>query len=387
MKHSLLPLLFLVSSNLACGQATQADPSLELLEKVRQTLLTQAMDEGVSVRSHGYIDSSGRLVESAYFQTGTQARGVRIASYVDEMTGPVVNDPSVLPAMLRPDRECSLQYANSIVVNPVGISGMLPAGIRDRQALAQSIQSGLMSSLQDAQYWVPIAVTPAAQQLTNYERFMTGIKSPRADFELDAQLNVVAAPVSLNSKDVLHMAQRGLLRLQKASASLNLQDTAGKPVRYEPFMIMLEMTVTDRNAGKQLLQTRRSYRIPGQPASLQHPPGLGEFPSQVLADLGEMANLVDSLSDCSVTGLHLSDDAFDSQRFRHLDRGRVHGIKPGVQLLMSSQDLSNTPDVFASDWLADLAIGEVVEVDETSARVRVVAGNVEPGLLQYAIPF
>jgi hypothetical protein len=107
----------------------------------------------------------------------------------------------------------------------------------------------------------------------------------------------------------------------------------------------------------------------------------------VLADLGEIANLVDSLSDCRVTGLHLSDDAFDSQRFRHLDRGRVHGIKPGVQLLMSSQDLSNAPDVFASDWLADLAIGEVVEVDEASARVRVVAGNVEPGLLQYAIPF
>ena len=387
MKHSLLPLLFLVSSNLAYGQSTQANPSLELLEKVRQTLLTQALDEGVSVRSHGYIDSSGRLVESAYFQTGTQARGVRIASYVDEMTGPVVNDPSVLPAMLRPDRECSLQYANSIVVNPVGISGTLPAGIRDRQALAQSIQSGLMSSLQDAQYWVPIAVTPAAQQLTNYERFMTGIRSPRADFELDAQLNVVAAPVSLNSEDVLHMVRRGLLGLQKAAANLNLQDKTSKPVHYEPFMIILEVTVTDRSAGKQLLQMRRRYRIAGQPASLQHPPGLGEFPSRVLADLGEIGDLVDSLSDCSVTGLHLSDDAFDSQRFRHLDRGRVHGIKPGIQLLMSSQDLSNVPDVFASDWLAGLAIGEVVEVDEASARVRVVAGNVEPGLLQYAIPF
>lgn len=387
MSKVLLPLVLAFATASVAAQGDRGENAVALLENVRQVLLAQALDDGVSLVSHGYIDNSGRLVESTYFQTGTAARGVRVSSYVEELTDPIASDSSILPPMLQSDRSCAPRYATSVLVNPVSLPESLPAIVSNRQKLAKTIQDAVVSSLQGTQRWVPIAVDAAARNLSTYERFLTGIDSPLAEMVVDIELRIVAAPAGLSSQDLLSIAREGVSQLQELATNTGLFDSATRPFQYERALIEIAYTLRDASIGGQLFSFHQHYPVPQQTGLLDGPPGLGELPMMLPSDLARFSSLLDDVEDCRLARLRLTVDQADSSSTLQLNRGRTHGVQVGEQLLMSGHDLSELPDVFGTDWLADLAIGEVIEVDDVSARVRIIAGDTQPSLLLYAIPF
>ncbi|MFN3163157.1 MAG: hypothetical protein ACE37N_06675 [Pseudohongiellaceae bacterium] len=358
-----------------------ASNALVRLEQVRQTLLTQALDQGVSLVSHGYIDGSGRLVESVYFQTGTQARGVRMASYLDEMQEPVFSDPAVLPSVLRAGQTCSPRFASPVLINRVALPSVVPSSVVNQRQLAQDIQRAVMSNLQSGRRLSPVQNNPLGETLSSYERFMTGIVATQTALELDIELRYVE-PSANTVHRLATVARNGFAAVRDAVAEL------ATPAAYYPrLMIELRLTLVDTLENEQLVDFVRYYRVAGQHARLDQPPGLEDLPQRLAADIAEFAHHVESLQHCSLARLQLTEDSLDAESVRQLNRGSLHGVAVGMQLLMSGQDLNRVPDAMASGLLANLAIGEVIEVSPDSARVEIIAGNASAAALRFAVPF
>lgn len=373
--------LFIAMAAMAAEADREAN-ALVRLEQVRQTLLTQALDQGVSLVSHGYIDGSGRLVESVYFQTGTQARGVRMASYLDEMQEPVFSDPAVLPSVLRAGQTCSPRFASPVLINRVALPSVVPSSVVNQRQLAQDIQRAVMSNLQSGRRLSPVQNNPLGETLSSYERFMTGIVATQTALELDIELRYVEPSANTGPEDLATVARNGFAAVRDAVAEL------ATPAAYYPrLMIELRLTLVDTLENEQLVDFVRYYRVAGQHARLDQPPGLEDLPQRLAADIAEFAHHVESLQHCSLARLQLTEDSLDAESVRQLNRGSLHGVAVGMQLLMSGQDLNRVPDAMASGLLANLAIGEVIEVSPDSARVEIIAGNASAAALRFAVPF
>ena len=59
------------------ANTTSLKESEMLLDELKQSLVQRAVNSGLSVASVGFIDSTGRLVESTYFNTGTNIEAIR----------------------------------------------------------------------------------------------------------------------------------------------------------------------------------------------------------------------------------------------------------------------------------------------------------------------
>ena len=77
-------ILILISSTVYfnSGQALASDEdtrdgSQELLEELKKELLNQTIESGLSLASSGYIDSTGKLFESTFYETTSRISAVR----------------------------------------------------------------------------------------------------------------------------------------------------------------------------------------------------------------------------------------------------------------------------------------------------------------------
>ena len=68
IKRGFLPFALAFSAHLGTASELGTNPNELLLDEIKYSLLSQAIDAGLSISSAGFIDSTGKLIESTYFR-------------------------------------------------------------------------------------------------------------------------------------------------------------------------------------------------------------------------------------------------------------------------------------------------------------------------------
>ena len=88
-------LLVCLTFSVSC-LASDAEPSADSgqqelasarLDQIKASLIEAAFGSGVNVRSVAYLDSSGALIQDAFFSSDIKVRGNQVISYLKELDG------------------------------------------------------------------------------------------------------------------------------------------------------------------------------------------------------------------------------------------------------------------------------------------------------------
>ncbi|MEL0294504.1 MAG: hypothetical protein VXA66_12645, partial [Alphaproteobacteria bacterium] len=125
IKRSLNTVLGMWLATLASGvfadSPEDARAGQALLDSLKLELLNQSIDSGLSIKSTGFIDASGRLVESTYFETDTQIRGFANARLLQQSRQTVSGVSALLASADSPDAQTCVTSRNPYQ-KEVGIS-------------------------------------------------------------------------------------------------------------------------------------------------------------------------------------------------------------------------------------------------------------------------
>ena len=77
IKRGGLPFVLAFAVHLGTASESVTNPDELLLDEIKYSLLSQSLEAGLSISSAGFIDSTGKLVESTYFRTDSSIDGLR----------------------------------------------------------------------------------------------------------------------------------------------------------------------------------------------------------------------------------------------------------------------------------------------------------------------
>jgi hypothetical protein len=385
-----------------CGQAAaQPDGDAEqLLESIKQAFVDATLEESVNVISSGFIDSSGRLIESAYFETGSAVRGVRVLDYLQGDTPPRPRAGlDVLPAALQhSEGVCRPQLANKYTRTVLTSQQVQLNSGRINNAMVPELQlaldEALTAALLESTAWVAVRTDARLAQLSHYQSLMTGLKPfEQADYRIELQFDTVERPPSW----------REPLRLARQTAD-QAADLLRRTVRNNPVAPVFSSAVLGRvefayslrlqnlHSGEELLSASYRQSLAPRRETLVNYGEMTALLPQLQRERQAFINEADQLFNCEVERLSLrhagsenNDSGMDAGL--HLNVGTLNGAMPGDRFLLSTTAINQVDNVLNSDLIAQLSIGEIVASSAYESQLQIIAGNGSAAMLRYAVPF
>ena len=96
------------------GAASESGTSTDdlLLDEIKYSLLSQSLEAGLSISSAGFIDSTGKLIESTYFRADSSIEGLRNERLVGRRKNSTPAVERFLESFSQGRNECSNQRVN-----------------------------------------------------------------------------------------------------------------------------------------------------------------------------------------------------------------------------------------------------------------------------------
>jgi len=389
---------------LACAPLLQAqtpgeEPALplpgeaeQLLETIRQVLVEAAVDDTVTVVSSAYIDAGGRLIESAYFDTETVVRGVRVLDYLPRDT--VAPDPAErLPASLAGLRDgaCALaperHYAPSLRVAAQVELGQGRLNNAQTAALIAQTTRAIDASVARSAAWVAVHEDRRLAQANAYERLASGLQDVApTDYALRWSLSE-AASAELAPAQRLRQGLETLSSSGRAVLAANPWLPLELAARTPPVLARFEVELVDL-ARNQVLSSR-THSVPlwsGTPALVARADDLAVLEADLQQQIDDFLAAAQRDHQCGLRqyALHAS-----PQEPAHyvLRLGTQNGARAGDRFLLVDAPWSGAEDTLNGDLVATMAIAEIVALGPYEASLAVVAGPSTPGAARIAIAF
>jgi hypothetical protein len=385
LKYSLC--LFLLLSACLSHAAEQQESADVLLERIKLALLDATLEKEVRVVTAGYLDSSGRLVESTYFGSDLNVAGVRVLGYLEEpVEGPEV-DLASLPSGLRPlfAEACSLSELGTITRNVQVVLRL------DTPSLPLELQPPRDTTLSDIvsegleQAGFNVIAAPDEVRGSSYQMLLErGRDRVSTDYELEILVQQLAAggvPGWRDELDGLQLRARTALRdLVGRNPLIALPPAA----RTAPVIFRISYRLTGPEASG-LAEHELYYRLPSAAASLVRNPPLHALHQAFGEGLKSMLASLSLREDSCKQLLHKLHPGGAADELV-LRAGSLNGLRPGQRLLLLGQEVIQS-GLLGSDESA-LAIGEVARVDAAVSTIRLVTASMNDARPPaWALPF
>jgi len=354
-----------------------------ILAALKQSILNESMQNGISMVSSGYVDSSGRLMESTYFSSAVDVNGIRVLEYLSEKERQKkVADISTLPPALQ-----TLASGNCLRPYPMMKRNAVVSinqNTRNMPLIHNLIKKNVYSALEDN--WVLSDDTQRSYG-NHYENAYLGIvRTQNTDFHIEITLNELdkAKFVPGIKAKLTGLKQQVKIGFNKILQVNPIKEVAPVAVA-DPITLELVFTLSDlvkpannKEEKFYLLLNRKGSRLVAD-NDLQY------FENELTARLDSWRKKLLPKNSCVLQFAYVH--VGETTQTVSLNMGSVNGLRTGERFLLLGKDIIND-GILNADWSENIAIAEVATIGKDRAQLEILTKPVHDGSeFMYALPF
>ena len=379
-----------------------------ILAALKHALVDAAQEQTVNVISSAFIDSSGALVESNYFDTEATVRGVRVTEYLPAPEEAAVDHTATLPESLRNARDgvCAVgattRYRPTLLVSARTDLGQGRVNDADADIIKQHARELMSNHAAINDNWVLMHEDELASGLSQYDRLLTGmVPFDNADYAL--QWSLSKTPPTRNDGRVRQLVEQGISGTQTAAqyarsaarylAEANPIVPLNLPASDPAVTLYHELALINRRTGATLHTHTFDVTLPATDSQLRRsPPQLASDVTRDLApQLDDFFEELEAAHACQLRQFAVL-PAVGSQpdsptQDLQIRIGAANNARPGDRFLIIETPWEGGQQTLNSNLVSSLSIGEIVQVDEFQSTLQVIAGNGSARDLKFALPF
>jgi hypothetical protein len=375
------------------ANATSLEESEMLLDEFKQSLVQRAVDSGLSVASAGYIDSTGRLIESTYFNTGTNVEAIRNVDLMKDRR-PQSNEITRLLDSAR-DNDCegksTARYKNKIgiIFKDAAWSQDMSGAVINR--LDGVIGEQLRLNLNSTSQWYVTEGRQAAS-VSSSTSYFSRLNERNENVEVGQYL--VSVDVSIDQRKVNIADKYRLSRVVGADMVSNISSSRflynlARPKYSDSKRLLVTLTASDREKNESIVVSQFRINIPKAGYNLLEQEIDTESYFQVQREVEKFSMLLSNyrvcgLEEISVRGFLRNDS--QAGALLRLAAGSTGGVALGDKFIVSPNILSDYDSLLDPNALDRIGIAEVIRVNYHNAELKILAGD-SLGVYRSATPF
>lgn len=375
------------------GASTANIDSETLLGEVKRSLMQQALNSGLNITSAGYIDSSGRLVESTYFNLSSRWKEIQHPALDGEHS--IYSDEVAHFLESVRDTHCenfgrgnykktaSISVENAVW--PSGLNGELANDIIDlidgqiRLSLNSSNQWNVVEGIRNA----------AGIQSTAYRSLLNQRNGGSEAAEYFVNIEIKVEDGTSFFEPPLRTVRHISAEIASDSFKSRAFDKLVRPKYHSRKQIRINLSAREATESEPIVRTSIKLTLPKVDYNLLARKGKKQNSLKIAEGIGSFVSQLSALQNCgfkkfSVKGFQSINPRADKV-FR-MTAGTDNGVAIGQKFVASHNLISNYDSLLDPDILNSLVITEVIQVNKRNSELKVIAGSAL-GTYTSAIPF
>jgi len=354
-----------------------------ILAALKQSILNESMQNGISMVSSGYVDSSGRLMESTYFSSAVDVNGIRVLEYLSEKDRQKkVADISTLPPALQ-----TLASGNCLRPYPMMKRNAVVSinqNTRNMPLIHNLIKKNVYSALENN--WVLSDDTQRSYG-NHYENAYLGIvRTQNTDFHIEITLNELdkakfVPGIKAKLTGLKQQVKIGFNNILQVNPLMEISPVAvADDIALEIVFTLIDLVQPANNKEEKfyLLLDRDGSR-------LVMDNNLRKFEDGLRARLYSWRKKILSEDPCVLQFAYVH--AGEAPQALALNMGSVNGLQAGKRFLLLGKDIIKD-GILNADWSKNMAIAKVSTIGIDRSQLEILTRPVLEGSdFMYALPF
>lgn len=388
--------LWLSLSTGAAAQSSASSASVDsetLLGEVKRSLMQQSLESGLNITSAGYVDSSGRLVESTYFNLSSRLKELQHPALDDDQF--IYNDEVIRFLESVRDTHCK-DFGRGNYKNIASISVGNAAWNSDLNGefannIIELIDRQLRISLTSSNQWSVVeGIRNAADiQSTAYLSLLNQRNGGNEGTEYFVNIDIKIG----NGDSLLESPLRSVRQISAeiVSDSFNSRafDKLVRPKNHSRKQIQIYLSARDANESQPIVKTSITLTLSNAHYNLLGRKEEKQNLSKIAEVVAAFASQLSALQYCDVRKFSIKGfpglDPRASKVFR-MTAGTDNGVAIGQKFIASHELLNDYDSLLDPDILNHLIIAEVIKVNNRNSELKMIAGD-PIGIYTSAIPF
>ena len=394
IKRGGLPFILAFAVHLGTASESVTNPDELLLDEIKYSLLSQSLEAGLSISSAGFIDSTGKLVESTYFRTDSSIDGLRNKRLVERRKNSTPAVERFLESFSQGKNECSSQsnkYRSEINVLFKGNNWGSSTDSTLKPEIEDLISTALSNKIDRSPTWYSTR-DPQDIELVDTTRYFSAVSPQNKDTRSSRYVIQVNMVTDRGNTPVL----QGLQTIRSAGTSFLLATTNSQLVSSlirkdtsSPFKVTVELSFIDSLNGIELA----SHEIQFYTSSSTHnlmPRRLNSANRGVLSQgVDQFLGILEEARGCDYEETPITiDKNYEAAgvTWVRINKGSAAGIRLDDRFILSSNRLNHRQQLLNPEVLESIVIGEVKELNYHNSVIEFIAGEASSPFLA-AIPF
>ena len=394
IKRGVLPFALAFSAHLGTASELDINPHELLLDEIKYSLLSQALDAGLSISSAGFIDSTGKLIESTYFRMDSSIDGLRNKRLIDRRNNSTPAVERFVESFSQRQNECnnqSYKYRKEINVLFEGNNWGSSTDSTLQLEIKDIVITALSNEIGRSPIWYSTR-DPQDTESIDTTQYFAAVSPQNKDTRSSRYVIQVNMVTDRGNPPVIE----GLRTIRSAGARFLLATTNSQlifPLIREdsssPFRVTLDISFIDSLNGIELA----GYDIQFYTSSSTHnlmPRRLTSANREVLnRGLDQFLEILKKARDCDFEETPITiDKNYESAgvTWVRINKGSAAGIRLDDRFILSSTRLNQRQLLLNPEVLQSIVIGEVTDVNYHNSVIEVIAGEASSPFLA-AIPF
>ena len=375
---------------------TASEPSANanelLLDEVKYHLLSQSIDAGLSISSAGFIDSTGKLIESTYFRTDSSIDGFRNERLMERRKNSTPAVERFLTSISQGTPECenkSNKYRKEINVFFKENSWGSGTDSTLKLEIDETVRTAITNDIRHSSTWY-LTRDPQDMEIVDSTRYYAAVSPANKDARAARyviQVNVVAdrgsSPAIQGLRSIRAAGTNLLLATTNSFTSLTKRNTSSA------FRVIVGVSLIDSLDGNELIsQNIQFYTSPSRYNLMPRRLTVG---NRDLLNQGVAQFLLklETIGHCKFEESPISvDKNYENAgvAWVRINKGSVAGIRLDDRFILSPSHLNQRQLLLGPEVLQSIVIGEVKEVNYHNSVIEVIAGEANSPFTA-AIPF
>ncbi len=394
IKRGVLPFALAFCANFGTASELGINPNELLLDEIKYSLLSQSLDAGLSISSAGFIDSTGKLIESTYFRMDSSIDGLRNKRLIERRNNSTPAVERFVESFSQGQNECDNQsnkYRREINVLFEGNNWGSTTDSTLQLEIKDIVITVLSNEIDRSPMWYSTR-DPQDTESVDTTQYFAAVSPQNKDTRSSRYVIQVNMATDRGNPPVLE----GLRTIRSAGAKFLLATTnsqlVGPLIRKDsssPFKVILDISFIDSLNGTELA----SYDMQFYTSSSTHnlmPRRLTSANREVLNQgLDQFLEILEKARDCDFEETPVTiDKNYEAAgvTWVRINKGSAAGIRLDDRFVLSSTRLNHRQLLLNPEVLQSIVIGEVKDVNYHNSVIEVIAGEASSPFLS-AIPF